>query len=408
MTRYNVKAMRQNGEAYETITEADDKYVIYDQLKSSGDSVISITQIKEKKGINLGAFNILALFNRVKAHEKILVARNLSGMLDAGLPVSRAIIVLERQAHNVKLKAVLSDVNKNISSGKTLNESLGMHPEVFSSLFVSMVKAGEESGSLAESLRTVAMQMERSYELNRKIRGAMTYPAIILFAMGGVAFFMLTYVIPQITATFKEMNVPLPLTTRFIIFVSDFMKNHWIVALLIIFGFFAGLFFTARTKKGKRFIEFILLHLPVIGILVKETNTARTARTLSSLLAAGVDVIVATQITSEVIQNSYYKEVLMEVKGVVEKGQPISSVFAAHEKLYPPFISEMTAVGEETGQMAHMLVGVATFYETEIEQKTKDLSTIIEPILMIFIGLAVGFFAISMIGPIYSIGDAIQ
>jgi len=408
MAQYNVKALKANGDMYTTVIAADNKYVVYEQLKTNGDSPVAVDEIAIKKSINVDFLNPMRLFNRVKTHEKILIARNLSGMLDAGLAVSRAIGVLERQTRNKKLKVVLGAINKNISGGKTLHEAMAEYPEVFSSLFVSMVKAGEESGSLAASLKTVAMQMERSYELTRKIRGAMMYPSIIFIAMGGIAFFMLTYVVPQITSTFKEMNVPLPATTQFVIALSDFMKDHWILALIAIFGLVFSFIAIGKTSGGKRTIDWTLLHLPVISGLVKETNAARTARTLSSLLAAGVDIIVATQITSEVIQNSYYRKILTQVKEVVEKGEPISTVFAAHEKLYPPFVSEMVVVGEETGQMANMLVGVANFYETEVEQKTKDMSTIIEPVLMIVIGLAVGFFAISMIGPIYSIGDAIQ
>jgi type IV pilus assembly protein PilC len=200
----------------------------------------------------------------------------------------------------------------------------------------------------------------------------------------------------------------LPLTTQFIIGLSDFIKNHFFIALLLIIGVAVILYFSSKTTWGGRTIDFVLLRIPVIAPLVKETNAARTARTFSSLLTAGVDVILATQITIDVVQNVYYKEVLTKVKAVIEKGDPIAKVFEENERLYPPFVSEMVAVGEETGQLAGMFLNVATFYETEVEQKTKDMSTIIEPFLMIVIGLAVGIFAVSMIGPIYSIGDAIQ
>lgn len=404
MSLFNVKISNQSGEVSESVLDVSDKYAVYEKVKNDGNTVLSVTE--EKHRVHL-SFSI-NLFNHIGTHQKILIARNLSTMLDAGLSVSRALAVLERQTKHAKLKEIIKGVNEHISGGKTLHEALALYPNVFSQLFISMTKAGEESGSLSQALRTVALQMERSYDLVRKIRGAMMYPGIILLAMVGIAFFMLAYVIPQITATFKELNVALPLTTRIVIGLSDFLKDHFFISILLIIGTALGLYFSSRTTWGGRTIDFFLLHIPVISPLVKETNAARTARTFSSLLTAGVDVILATQITIDVVQNSYYKEVLAKVKTVIEKGDPIAQVFEQNERLYPPFVSEMVAVGEETGQLAAMFLNVATFYETEVEQKTKDMSTIIEPFLMIAIGLAVGIFAVSMIGPIYSIGDAIQ
>jgi type IV pilus assembly protein PilC len=233
------------------------------------------------------------------------------------------------------------------------------------------------------------------------------YPGIIVIVMVGIAIFMLAYVIPQITETFKELNVALPISTQIVVFISDIVKNYWPLVIIGIFAFVIGTYFGSKTKKGGRIIDTVILHIPIIGSLVKQTNSARTARTLSSLLTAGVDILVAIEITIDVIQNSYYKEVLKEVKSVIEKGETVSGVFSKHEWLYPPFVAEMVAVGEETGQLTQMLNNVAVFYETEVEEKTKDMSTIVEPFLIVVIGLAVGFFAVSMIGPIYSIGDAL-
>jgi type IV pilus assembly protein PilC len=352
--------------------------------------------------------NIPNPFGRVKAHDKVLLAKNLSAMLEAGLSLSRALAVIERQTKNKKLKDALSIINQDLAAGKTFNETISKFPNIFSPLFISMVKAGEESGSLSASLQTVGLQLERASELTRKIRGAMMYPGIILLAMCGIAFFMLTNVVPAITDTFKEMNVELPTTTRFVIFVSDFLKNNIILTLVgIVVAAFCFWSF-AKTRIGKRTIHWVILRIPIINVLVKETNAARTARTMSSLLTAGVDILAAVEITQDVLQNVYYKDILGEAKPIVERGEPLSTVFSKHENLYPPFVGEMLAVGEETGQMSKMLLGVAVYYEDEVEQKTKDMSSIIEPFLMIIIGAAVGFFAISMLGPIYSIGDAIK
>jgi len=222
-------------------------------------------------------------------------------------------------------------------------------------------------------------------------------------AMIIIGILMLIYVIPGLTKTFKEANVELPMSTKAVIFISDFLGNNAITAFMGTVLAVGILYGWTRTKKGKRFLDFLTLRLPIISGIIKETNSARTSRTLSSLLSAGVPVAQALSITGDVIQNSYYKEVLKESEESVEKGDSISSVFVKNDRLYPIFVGEMINVGEETGNMSKMLMEVALFYENEVSQKTKDMSTIIEPFLMVFIGAVVGFFAISMITPMYSI-----
>jgi type IV pilus assembly protein PilC len=329
-------------------------------------------------------------------------------MLEAGLSLSRAVSVSERQTRNPKLKKVLADLNLAISGGKSFNEALSDHKEVFSPLFISMVKAGEESGSVAESLKHVALQMEKTYTIQKKVKGAMMYPGIILSVMVVIGILMMILVVPRLTKTFTDLKTDLPSSTKFVIWMSDFLTNHYIAGVLIVITAGLSLYYASKTVAGKRAIDFVVLRIPVIGNIIKESNSARTARTLSSLLSAGVDLLVAVRITGEVLQNSYYKEVLKKTEGIVEKGEPLYTVFEKEEKLYPIFVSEMINVGEETGKLATMLFGVATFYENEVEQITKDMSTIIEPFLMVLIGLVVGFFAVSMIKPMYSVMNNIN
>jgi type IV pilus assembly protein PilC len=396
---FSYKALKADGEPYEGEMEADDKFALFQLIKKEGGKIVSYQEAKK------GSFHFAlpSFLQRVKMHEKITVARSLGGMIEAGLALSRALQVLERQSRSKKLKKVLGALVTSISEGKPLYQALGDFPEVFSSLFVSMVKAGEESGNLASTLKQVGEQMEKNYLLQKRVKGAMVYPGIILSLMFAIGILMLTFVVPSLAQTFKDLNTELPASTKFIIGASDFFKNHYIIAAVLIFGFVAAVYYGLRTKKGRYAFNFVVLRLPVIGNIVKEMNSARTARTLSSLLSSGVDLLPAIDITSDVLQNNFYKEVMAEAHLVVEKGRPISEVFMKHEFLYPIFVGEMASVGEETGQIAHMFLGVATFYENEVEQKTKDLSTIIEPVLMIIIGLGVGFFAISMISPMYSV-----
>lgn len=324
-------------------------------------------------------------------------------MLEAGLSLSRAITVSERQTKNPKLKAIFTDLNANISSGKTFHEAMSLHTDIFPAIFISMTKAGEESGNLAESLKQIANQMEKSYQIKKKVKSAMIYPGIILSVMVAIGVLMMIFVVPRLTKTFTDLKTELPGSTKFVIWLSDFLSNHYITGIVIVVAVVFGIIYASKTKKGKKVIDFCVLKIPVISTIIKESNSAQTARTLSSLLTAGVDLLVAVKITGEVLQNSYFKEVLEKTEGVVEKGQPLSTIFEKEEKLFPIFVSEMMSVGEETGKLATMLVGVANFYENEVEQKTKDMSTIVEPFLMVIIGLSVGFFAVSMITPMYSV-----
>jgi type IV pilus assembly protein PilC len=245
------------------------------------------------------------------------------------------------------------------------------------------------------------------YTLKKKIRGALIYPAIIVVAIIGIGSLMMVYVVPTLAQTFKEMNAQLPLSTQIVVAISDFLVAHTFVAFgagVALLTFLVG---ALRTASGKRAADFIFLHTPLSGGMVREVNAARTARTLSSLLSSGVDVLASLEITGQVVQNSYFREVISEAGLGVGKGEPLSAAFARRGDLYPAFVGEMMAVGEETGALSEMLKRLASYYEDEVDRKTKDMSTIIEPFLMIIIGSAVGFFAVSMITPIYSLSQNI-
>ena len=388
--------------------EAADRYAVYEVARQNGHSVASIN---EAGGGALGQWlnveKIEYLISRVSDDEVVMMTRNLGSMLVAGLPLSRALSVIERQSTNPKLKGVLKDVRAQIEKGEQFNTSLAKYPKVFSDLYVSMVKAGEESGMLAEALSTLALQMEKASNLKKKIKGAMMYPAIVIVIMIIIGILMMIYVMPSITGTFVKLGVDLPTTTKVLIAASDFMVEHTLLVIVGMIASVAGFIYALGTRYGKLVFHWIIIRLPVIGNLVKETNAARTARTLSSLLHSGVDVIRSLNITEEVIQNVYYKPIIQDAATRVEKGTALSETFIENNKLYPVLVGEMILVGEETGQIAQMLEQLATFYETEVENKTKDLSTIIEPLLMVVIGGTVGFFALAMIAPIYSIGDSI-
>ena len=405
MPTFRYKSIKPNGESFEGVSDAKDKFDLVRSLKEKGETVISAKEEKSRQGWSLRRINLL--ITRVKLREKIIFTRNLAAMAGAGIPISRALEILVKQTKNPKFADVLEEISSDIRSGQSLSDSMRKFPEVFSGLFVAMMHAGEEAGKLPEALRTVGGELEQSYSLRRKVKGAMMYPSIVLFAMLIIGIIMFIYVVPSITNSFKEFNVELPASTKAIIAISDFLVAHTVLAIGAIIGVIAGVWLGLKTRAGTRMAEWSILHFPLIGEIVKKYNAAQTTRTLSSLFASGVSVVESLEITEEVIQNSYFKEVLGEAKEVVQKGIPISSPFLSHEKLYPSLVGEMMQVGEETGQLAEMLEKIAGFYEDEVTAVTKDLSTVIEPILMIFIAAGVGFFAIAMISPMYTLTSSI-
>ncbi|MDD3662827.1 MAG: type II secretion system F family protein, partial [Candidatus Pacebacteria bacterium] len=333
---------------------------------------------------------------------------NLSGMLSAGLPLTRALTVLEKQSTNKKLTDILRVLIDEINAGGTLSSGMSKFPKVFSNLFVSMVRSGEESGGLPRVLSEVGVTLKKSYDLNKKIKSAMIYPSVIIGVIILIGILMMIYVVPTLTATFKDLGGELPSSTKFIIWLSDSISNNIVGLILVIFFLVFGVIFLSRLKTTKRYFDYITLRIPVIGTLIKEMNSARTTRTMSSLLSSGVDMSRALEITEDVVQNVFYKKVIHSAIAAIEKGIPLSATFKDNLSLYPVMVGEMIEVGEETGKLSQMLIDVATFYETEVDNKTKNLATIIEPVIMIFIGGAVGFFAISMISPMYSVMDNIQ
>ncbi|XKT74680.1 MAG: type II secretion system F family protein [Patescibacteria group bacterium UBA2163] len=406
MKKFRVTALTGEKEKYTESIEAEDRFAVYTVIRDRGDKVVSL---QEDVGITafLSSDFIAEALHSISDDEKVVLTRNLAAMLEAGLTTSRALGVMSKQTKNPRLKSILGDIILEVQHGGTLSSGFSKFKTVFSPLLISMVRAGEESGKLSESLRVVATQMDQSNRLKKKIRGALMYPSIVLIAMVIIGILMLIYVVPTLTQTFNELGGELPATTKAVIAVSDFLAASPLLSLLILLITGSGIVMGLRTKKGKYGFDYVMLHLPVIKGLVMETNSARTTRTLSSLLSSGVDVVRSIAITRDVIQNSFYAKVLSEAEAKVVEGGSLSEIFQKYPNLYPPLVSEMFAVGEETGRLSSLLRETAEFYEDSVQQQTKDLSTIIEPFLMLIIGAAVGFFAISMIAPIYSLSSAI-
>lgn len=394
-------AKRPNSEIYEGTMEVPDKLTLARTLRNAGETLLSV---KERKVFTI-SFSFLT---KIKTTDIISYARNLAGLIQAGVALARSVEILERQTTNIKMKAIYKILLEDIRSGSSLSVAMEKHPKVFEPLFVSMMKAGEETGNLVGTLREVQTHLERSYALSRKVKGAMIYPSVIIGAMGIIGILMFKFVVPSLLKVFLDFKVELPFTTKIIVGMSDLINNNFILLVVGIIVIIFGIRYLSKTKKFKHVFSIIVLKLPVIGNIAKQTFTARTARTLSSLLTSGVTATRSIEITKEVLSNEKYKAVMDEVIFNIEKGIPMSKAFQAHPDLYPIMMGDMVEVGEESGKVGEMLKDVANFYEEEVDQRTKNLSTIVEPMLMLFIGAAVGFFAIGMMTPMYKMLESVN
>jgi type IV pilus assembly protein PilC len=329
-------------------------------------------------------------------------------MISAGISLPRSLRTLSLQLKSKKFKKALLEISDEIEKGKSLSDSLSQYPDIFPRLFVSIIKVGEEAGTLEDVLQILTQQMERDHELRAKVKGAMIYPAVIISAMIGIGILMLIMVVPKLAETFRELNVELPPTTKFIMSLGTFLAEKWFIfvpgIIVIIFIFRLIL----KTKLGRRLSDFLALRVPIISPLVRKTNSAYTVRTLSSLITSGVPITEALEIVSGALDNVYFQEAMIDAAEKVRKGSKLSEAIKKYDKIYPSVVIQMIEVGEETGETSNILLKLANFFEEEVTNATKNLASVIEPILMLLIGVIVGFFAVSMIQPMYSMLGAIQ
>lgn len=406
MPKYFYTARSLKGEPKSGVLEVKDRSELSRVLRQEGYLLISANleeeEIKEKR------FEISLPFGGVGLKEKMFFTRNLKVMIAAGLPLPRALKILADQSKSKKFRRVLSEVREEVVKGTSFSQSLSRYPDIFSELFQNMIKVGEEAGTMEEVLATLTQQMERENELKSKIKGAMIYPSVIISAMVGIGILMLIMVVPRLAETFAELHIELPFTTKIVISIGIFMATKWYFGILIIIVFIGLLRTILRTKVGKRVANYLILKIPIISTLIKKTNSAHTTRTLSSLIVAGVPIVRSLEIVSGALGNVYFREAMQNAAERVRKGERLSEVLKPHKNLYPPVVLQMIEVGEETGETSAVLAKLADFFEEEVANAAKNLSSIIEPVLMLLIGGAVGFFAISMVQPIYSMLGAIK
>lgn len=403
MPKYFYTAKTVDGETRTGNASAQDLRRLAQILKDEGMILIKgASDIKEKK--RRWDFFSKA---RASAAEKILMTRNLWVMNGTGLSLVKSFDVLAIQARNKKLKKALLDIKEKINKGDSLSASMSYYPDIFSELFVSMVKIGEEAGTLEEIFENLSLQMEKEHELRSKVQSAMIYPAIILLTMMGVGVVIIAVVIPHLNTFFSTLNVELPIYTRIMLGAGNFAAKNWLFLLIapfVLIGLFIAML---KTKQGKKALDTILLKLPFISLLVKENDCALLIRSLSSLIASGVPIVRSLEVSSGIVGNFYFKRAVEGSLEKVKKGESLSDALKTYQDIFPFGMTEMIEVGEETGKTSTILKKLAEFYEQEVINATEKLSVAIEPVLIVVLGISVGIFAYSIIQPMYSVLSSI-
>ena len=344
----------------------------------------------------------------VPLKERIIFTRNLALMIRTGISLPKGLETLKDQTSNQKLKIIISNLEEQIKKGESFADSLKQYEKIFKQLYINMIKSGEVSGKLEKTLETLAVQMEKERKLRSQVIGALIYPLVILVVMIGIGIIMMVYAVPNLVQVFESFNAELPFSTRAIISISNFMSNYiFLLLFIIIIAIIGNWYFFLRTQSGKIARDWAILNIPLISSIAKKVNSARFSRTFHSLVVSGMSILESIEITKSVMGNYFYKKSLEQTKIDVEKGANLYLSFAKYPKLYPPIVTNLISVGEETGSLDIILIELAQFYEDDVANITKNLGSIIEPVLMVFIGSGVGFFAVSILQPIYSLTSSI-
>lgn len=375
--------------------EGEDKALSY--LKGNNLTILSINQKAAPVSSSFGS-----LFSKVSFTHIVDFTRQMSIMLNSGLTLIDSLDILKRQSENQAFLKLVQELDADIKAGMNFSDALKKHPMLFNNLYISLVKAGEASGKLDEILSKLAENLERARTFKNKVKGAMVYPVIIITAMLGVMFVMITFVIPQLLTVYKQFDVQLPAMTVFLIVISDFFSKFWpFIIGAVVFVIFL-LFRFMKSHYGKKSIDRIALHTPVISRIIKISALVDTTRTLAILITAGVSILEALDIITETTSNIVYQEAFKRIKHDVETGETLgASLESAH--IFPAIFVQMTTVGEQTGHLDETLGHLANYFESESEIAVKALTTLIEPVLLVGLGLGVGFVVIAVITPIFNL-----
>ncbi|MFA4954728.1 MAG: type II secretion system F family protein [Patescibacteria group bacterium] len=395
--KYRAKAL--DGQIQAGLIEAEDVASANQALEERGFAPLLI---EPYKGMAAASQNIFAFLNRIKSKDMVAAVRALSVMVSASVPITEAVHNIARQSENPVLQRVLNEIASEIEGGARLSDALAHHPKVFSAFFINMVRSGETSGQLSETLEYLADQQEKDFDLMSKIKGAMIYPAFIVFAMVIVGFVMMTFVVPKLVQVLAEAQVALPITTRMLIWTSSFFQSFWWLIILATIG--AAIAFRAyiNTKPGRFQWDRVKLYIPIFGKLFREVYVVRFTRSLATLLHGGVDLVDALEIVSLVIGNEVWKRAVLETIREVNDGNSIITAFQRYS-VVPTMMTQMLTVGEGTGRTQDILLRVSAFYAREIDNMVGNLTKLIEPVILLVLGAGVAVLVSAILLPLYSL-----
>jgi type IV pilus assembly protein PilC len=396
---FSYKIRTQSGEILEGKVEAPDESMAVDTLQGKGYLILSIKQLEG----DIFSIDLNKYFQKPTNKDIVIFTRQLSTLIDADMPLAEGLRTLARQFEKPTLRKIISEISDAVEGGSSLSNALSAHPKLFSSFYIKLVQSGEVSGKLHEALLYLADHLERSQEINSKIKGALAYPAFVVFALFVVAIIMVVYVLPQLLGIFKDVGLQsLPLTTRMLIWVTNFINNYLYYLLVFFFGFIFLVWRYAKTSEGKAVFDNIKIKMPALGTVVRNLYLARISESLSTLIKSGIPILDVIHITSDLVGNVNYQRILLDAEESVRGGGSISDVFSRYKEI-PPLMSSMVAIGEKTGKLDFMLGHISKFYKSESDSTIDNIATLIEPILVLVLGVAVAILVSSILLPIYNL-----
>lgn len=395
--KFNYLARSQKGELQNGLVEATDEDAALRMLQGRNLIVVSL---KSAEKVSL-AFKRIKILEHVKAKDVYVFFRQLSILVDANVPLVQSLRALSDQVKSDYFKESLFKIANDVDSGDSLSKAFAKHPKIFSTFAINMIKSGEVSGRLQESLNYLADYLEKRHYLTSKVRGAMFYPGFILFTFTVIGILVMVVVMPNLTSILTESGQELPWTTKLIIFISNFMIKYWWVLLIALVGSVYGIYKSIKTKSGRRLWDRIKLKIPIFGNIFKKTYLSQFADSLSALVKGGVSIIQALNVAGQVTGNVIYQEIIFKTRDEVKIGKSISSVIEQYKEFTPLFV-QMTRTGEKTGQLESILGKLATFYNKEVDNIVENLSKLLEPILLIFLAMGVAVLVAAVFMPIYN------
>lgn len=403
MPIFTYVASKKDGTIVEEEIETKDQAAVVAYLEKHDYFPVSVKEKKMRRALSV------SLSSTITTLEKITFARNLSLMIKSGIGMAEAVAILLEDAERAPLRKILAKVKTDLEKGLQLSSALAAFPAQFSTVFISLLGAGEASGNLESSLMQIATQLKKENELKKKVLSAMAYPAILLSLAFGVVALLVTVVLPRVSKIFTQAHVQLPLLTRILLGISDFVANQFLATLAILAGVVVCIVLARRSSAGKRALQVLFIKTPLVAPLMKKIALVRFTRTLHSLMKAGVPLTRALEITAQSVGNASYRDVLLDIaKNEISKGISFGMALKQRPEHFPRLTSSMIVVGEKSGNLENVLENLSSFYEEEVDGTIKALITILEPVLLLCIGLIIGAIALSIVMPIYQMINVVR